>query len=119
MTNAVNEYLAQNKQYFCNMFIMDRQHFFEYCQTLFETLEEFDKLKTLHGNFQSDRTDGYLGEIFTGIYITYARNNGANIKELTRIDINCSFKKRFLYKILPPESRRRFLAKKIIKALIH
>lgn len=119
ITNAVNEYLAQNKQYFCNMFIMDRQHFFEYCQILFEALEEFDQQKMLHGNFQADRTDGYLGEIFTGIYITYARKNGADIKELTRMDINCSFRKRFLYKILPPESRRRFLAKKIIKALIH
>lgn len=110
-------YLSQNRQYFCNMFIMDRAHFFEYCGILFPVLEEFDRKKLPHGDFQSDRTDGYLGEIFTGIYITYCRENGARIKELPRLDLGCSAKKRLFCAVLPPESRRRFLAKKLAKRI--
>lgn len=113
--DAATEYLAQNRQHFCNMFIMDNTHFKEYCSILFPVLEEFDKIKTLHGDFQSDRTNGYLAEVFTGIYISYCRKNGARIKELPRIDIGCSAKKRMSCRLLPPESRRRFLIKKLVK----
>lgn len=109
------QYLSQNQQYFCNMFIMNNLHFFEYCEVLFGVLKEFDSCKTLHGDFHSDRTDGYLGEIFTGIYITYCREKGAKIKELPRLDTGCSVKKRIGCTLLPPESKRRFLVKKIVK----
>lgn len=115
LANAAEFYLSQNAQYFCNMFIMNKAYFFEYCDILFDVLEEFDRHKTIHGDFQSDRTDGYLGEIFTGIYITRCRKNGARIKELPRLDTDCSFKKRIGCALLPPESKRRFLAKKIAK----
>ena len=117
LSHAAGEYLTQNRQYFCNMFIMNREHFFEYCGILFPVLEEFDRCKTLHGDFQSDRTDGYLGEVFTGIYISYCRDNGARIKEFSRLDINCSVKKRILYTLLPPESRIRFGVKKFVKRI--
>lgn len=117
LTEVVENYLSQNRQYFCNMFVMDRVHFFEYCGILFPVLEDFDRHKTLHGDFQSDRTDGYLGEIFTGIYVTYCREQGARIKELLRLDVGCSMKKRLSCALLPPESRRRFLAKKLVKKL--
>ena len=112
---TAEKYLSQNRQYFCNMFVMSRKYFFEYCEYLFAILEKFDKRKTLHGDFQSDRTNGYLGEIFTGIYISYLREKGVKIKEFPRADVECTLKKRILYMLLPPESRRRFLAKKIIK----
>lgn len=114
---TAEEYLGQNRQYFCNMFIMNRQHFFRYCEMLFSVLEEFDKVKTIHGDFQSDRTDGYLGELFTGIYTVYCRKQGAVIKELPRLDICCSRMKRLSCALLPPESRRRFFAKKLIKKI--
>ncbi len=117
LKNAANQYLAQSRQYFCNMFIMSKAFFNEYCEILFSVLEEFDKRKKLHGDFQSDRTDGYLGEIFTGIYIAYCSDNGARIKELPRLDTGCSIKKRAGCTILPPESRRRFLVKRIVKKL--
>ena len=94
---------------------MSRELFFSYCEILFPLLEEFDRRKTMHGDFQSDRTDGYLGEVFTGIYITYCRTGGARIKELPRLDVSCSAKKQLLCALLPPESRRRFLAKKLAK----
>lgn len=117
LSQATDRYLCQNRQYFCNMFIMNRAHFNRYCEILFPVLEKYDRCKTLHGDYQSDRTDGYLGEIFTGIYITYCQNNGAIIKEVPRLDLNCSFKKRVGFALLPPESRRRFLAKKLAKKL--
>ena len=117
LSEAAAAYLAQNRQYFCNMFIMDKACFFEYCEILFPVLGEFDRRKTPHGDFQSDRTDGYLGEVFTGIYINYARKKGARIKELPRLDINCDMKKRVLYTMLPPESKLRFTAKRLAKTV--
>lgn len=117
LAEAAEKYLSQNRQYFCNMFIMSKALFFEYCDILFSVLEEFDSRKTLHGDFQSDRTDGYLGEIFTGIFITYCRQHNAVIKELPRIDAECSIKKRLSFALLPPESRQRFAAKKLAKRI--
>lgn len=110
-------YLEQTRQYFCNMFVMKREFFFDYCERLFGILSEFDKRKTLHGDFQSDRTDGFLGELFTGIYINYLRESGARIRELPRLDISCGFKKRVGYFFLPPESKRRFWVKSAVKKL--
>lgn len=115
LTDSAKAYLSQNRQYFCNMFLMDWQHFNEYCGYLFGILEEFDRRKIRHGSFQADRTDGYLGERFVGIYLDYARRNGAKIKEIARIDINCTLKKRLGYYIFPPESKRRFFTKKVVK----
>lgn len=117
LNETAQEYLAQNRQYFCNMFIMNREHFNEYCSILFPVLSEFDSRKTPHGDFQSDRTDGYLGELFTGVYINYCCKNGAKIKELPRLDVCCTMKKRISYALLPPQSRRRFLAKNLVKKL--
>lgn len=117
-TAAAEKYLVQNRQYFCNMFIMSKKLFFEYCEVLFGALNEFDSVKKLHGDFQSDRTDGYLGEIFTGIFITYCKEKGIKITENPRLDINCGIKKRLSYNLLPPESRLRFFAKKILKKWI-
>lgn len=114
---SVDAYLAQNKQYLCNMFIMKKEYFYEYCSFLFSILQEFDRRKERHGDFLSDRTNGYLGERFLGIYIHYIRQKEVTIKEVARIDIECSFKKRVLYYLLRPESKRRFLVKKISRLL--
>ena len=117
LTAVMEEYLAQTRQYFCNMFIMDRRHFSEYCGILFPALKEFDRRKVRHGCFQADRTDGYLGEVFTGIYITYARKAGASVAEVPRLDAGCSRKKILGCRLLPPETGRRFLAKRAAKKL--
>ncbi len=111
---AAEEYLSGRRQYFCNMFVMRRELFCRYCETLFPLLEEFDKSKTLHGYFQGDRTDGYLAERFTGIFITKLKQEGAVLREIPRIDAYCSLKKRALYRLLPPESGLRRAAKKVL-----
>lgn len=117
LTQAVSDYLSQPRQYFCNMFIMDRGHFSEFCEILFSSLSEFDCRKKRHGYFQADRTDGYLGELFTGIYITWAKSKGVSVAEVPRLDAYCSWKKRLGTALLPPESKRRFAAKKLAKKL--
>ena len=118
LVGAAREYLSQNKLYFCNIFIMRYALFDEYCRLLFSTLSEFDRRKEVEGDKPTDRTDGYLGERFLGIYITFLRKKGKQIKETSRIDIECSLQKRLLYFLFPPESRRRFLTKKVAKHLL-
>lgn len=113
LASAADSYLSQSKQYFCNMFIMCRELFFDYCSHLFPLLEEFDLQKTVRGDFQSDRTDGYLAERFFGIYLFYLRENGKKIWECTRIDAESTCSKRILCALAPPESRRRHLLKKL------
>lgn len=113
LAKAAEAYLSQSKQYFCNMFVMRREIFFDYCEHLFPLLEEFDLQKTVRGDFQSDRTDGYLAERFLGIYLLYLKQNGARICECTRIDAESSVCKRLLYALAPPESKRRRILKNI------
>ena len=119
LSEFADEYLNQNKQYFCNMFIMQREHFFEYCEHLFSLLEQFDKVKRIHGDFQSDRTDGYIAERFLGIYILYLKSKGLKIYECSRIDIECSVVKRMINLLLPPESNQRILIKRLKLNLIN
>lgn len=117
LSGYCSQYLDQDRQYFCNMFIMTKPLFNEYCGILFDILEEFDKHKRMHGDFQSDRTDGYLGERFLGIFITYCYDKEVKIKELPRIDTHCTLKKRIIYKLLPPETKRRFFIKRFIERI--
>lgn len=112
-------YLEQNKQYFCNMFIMKKEIFFEYCEMLFGVLGEFDRLKKVRGGFQEDRTDGYLGEIFTGIFVKYKMQSSVAINEICRLDTDCCFLKILGYYLASPESKIRFRLKNIIKIIIY
>jgi len=109
------EYMESRKQYFCNMFIMPKEIFFEYSKLLFSLLEDFDKIKTPHGSFQADRTNGYLGERFLGIYLTYLGAQGKKIYHLPRIDAYTTLKKRLAFRLFPPESKRRLKLKRGVK----
>ena len=115
LTPYAKEYLQGRVQYFCNMFIMKREIFFEYSEILFSLLEELDKRKAPHGYFQGDRTNGYLGERLLGIYLLYLKDKGKKIGELSRIDTMCPLKKRIANKLFPPQSRRRLFIKAIGK----
>ncbi len=118
LASYADAYLAQNRQYFCNMFIMRRELFFEYSSILFSLLSEFDTRKTLHGSFQKDRTDGYLAERFLGIYISYLRERGKKIYECLRIDTEAPISKRIVFRLLPPETGLRFLIKRICRKIL-
>lgn len=113
LSRHADEYLAGTKQYFCNMFILRRELFFEYCEHLFPLLEQFDLQKTIHGDFQADRTDGYLAERFFGIYLAYLKKErAASILEIPRIDADCPRKKRILCRLLPPGGQARSLLRR-------
>ncbi len=107
LTPFAREYMQGYEQYFCNMLIMRKEIFMEYSSLLFSLLQELDKRKVLHGYFEADRTDGYLGERLLGIYVLYLKSKGTKIYHLPRIDAYSSVKKRIINKLLPPQSRLR------------
>ena len=86
MMEAANKYLDGSYGYFCNMFIMKRELFFEYCEWLFDILEEHERRRDFSMyDPQSYRVSGYLAERLLGVYITWLKEKGTYaIKELQR-----------------------------------
>lgn len=119
LSEAAEEYFSQSKQYFCNMFVMKKALFFDYCEKLFHLLELFDIIKSPDGKIRGDRVDGFLAERFLGVYILFLRKNGKNIREVARLDIECSIKKRILYKLFPPENKMRHALKNILNEVVN
>ena len=107
------KYFESCSQYFCNMFVMKREIFFDYCEKLFFLLDRFDEFKSPDVKVRGDRLDGFLAERFLGAYVEYLRENGKKIREFARLDINCPLKKRILFKFCPPENKIRFFVKKL------
>lgn len=107
------KYFSGTRQYFCNMFVMKKDIFFDYCDKLFSLLSEFDEIKNPDGRVRGDRLDGFLAERFLGVYAEYLRATGRTVAEFARLDINCRLKKRILYRLFPPESKSRLFVKKL------
>lgn len=85
MVPAYDKYMASRKGYFCNMFIMRRSVFDDYCKWMFGVLEEHERRADYSSyDATSYRISGYLAERLTGIYITYLKSKGARVKELQR-----------------------------------
>ncbi len=59
---SAKEYLGDNKLYFCNIFIMKKEMFFEYCRYIFDILSEVEKRIDM-----SDRRM-YISEWLTGFF---------------------------------------------------
>lgn len=78
-------FLKGNTACFCNMFIMRKDIFFDYCSWLFPILEEFDK-QTDYGTYSKEalRTPGHLSERLLNIYLMHHKRIGSNwrFKEL-------------------------------------
>lgn len=78
-------YLSSSMSCFCNMFIMRRQLFFDYCAWLFPILERFvSEWDTSHLSHESLRTPGHLSERLLNVYLIHERrvNPGLVWKEL-------------------------------------
>lgn len=72
-----------NKACFCNMFIMKREIFFDYCSWMFPILEEFDRNTDYsHYSREALRTPGHLSERLLNIYLLHHK----------RVDSNWRFK---------------------------
>ena len=70
-----------NKACFCNMFIMKKEIFFDYCEWMFPILEEFDK-NTDYSTYSKEalRTPGHLSERLLNIYLMHHKRIGSNWK---------------------------------------
>ncbi len=66
------EYLHGEKFYFCNMFVMKKDLFFEYSEWLFSILFEFEKRVDMSTySTETLRTPGHLSERLFGVYLTH------------------------------------------------
>ena len=67
----MNSYLSGNEGYFCNMYILKKEIFDDYCGWLFSILEEFEIRQDMSSyGKEMLRTPGHLSERMWGIYLT-------------------------------------------------
>ena len=118
MSDAMESYLSGTECFFGNICIMSKQVFDNYCSWLFPLLAEFDqRADTKDYSAQEKRVDGYLAERLLGVYYTYysAKLNALMLPRLhiekNRLNL---IKKRTLYFLLPPGTRRRAVVKRIV-----
>jgi len=86
-TQAANMYMLGKNHYFCNMFIMKKEIFFDYCNWLFPILEEHEKLGSRKNyNMEENRVTGFLAERLFGIYYTHLKmSKNIRFKDIPRI----------------------------------
>lgn len=79
-----NSVLDRKDGYFCNMFIMNKALFNQYCEFMFDVLGAFDKNTDISEyDLQQHRVDGFIAERLTNIFIQYLQSlNKYKIKEL-------------------------------------
>lgn len=83
---SAQKYLAQDKLYVCNMFVMRKELFYNYSQFLFDVLSEHERLCDIsHYAPVARRVSGYLGERLCGIYLSYLFDQGFDGIELQRV----------------------------------
>ena len=76
-TKTAEAYLKMSYVNLCNMFIMPRDMFFEYCGWLFDILGEFENRIDLTGKRL------FISERLTGIFIEYKKRKGLRQKSLS------------------------------------
>lgn len=75
------EYINGRKSRFCNMFIMKRDIFFDYCKWLFDILSEFENRTDMSSySKQALRTPGHLAERLLNIYLIHLKRVHPNIR---------------------------------------
>jgi len=84
---AAELYMKSKEHYICNMFIMKKDIFNQYCEWLFDILSEHEKRASFENyNQQQYRVTGYLAERLLGIFYTNIKMNSNLVcKELARI----------------------------------
>lgn len=87
---AADAYMRGDRAYECNMFIMSRQQYKQYCPWLFDILFKLEQLIDFSTyNQEEERVLGFIGERLFGIYYTYIKNDASvRCSELQKILIN-------------------------------
>ena len=75
------DFFNGNKACFCNMFIMKKEIFFDYCSWMFPILEEFDR-NTDYSTYSKEalRTPGHLSKRLLNIYLMHHKRISSNWK---------------------------------------
>lgn len=83
-TKEIQEFITGSKQYICNMFVLPKKIFFEYCEFCFPILFEVEKqIEIDETNHFSSRVLGLFGEMLFSIFmLKKLKNNQLNLKEL-------------------------------------
>ncbi len=80
-TDAINKSLSSKEEYSCNMFIMRKAVFFEYCEWLFDILQKAEDRVDITGyDSYQRRIWGFLSERMLNIFIQYKLDSDRNIK---------------------------------------
>lgn len=89
MYRTARRYIHSPMSYTCNMFIMKKDIFMDYCNWLFPILKEFDEKVDCSGyNYVQSHVDVYLAERLTGIYWWYLKKQKKyKVKTLSRVFI--------------------------------
>lgn len=87
MYKSAKKYMRSPFGYICNMFVMKKQIFFDYCKWLFGILKKFDEEVDCSGYSAAQyRVNGYLSERLLGIYVQYLKDQKKyRIKTLPRV----------------------------------
>lgn len=95
---AMEKYFSSDLSYDCNMFIMKKEIFNDYCSWLFDILEKAEKrIDTTNYSVQEYRVFGFLAERLCGIYFTYLQmSNSFNIGKLPKVLFNNTSKPKII-----------------------
>lgn len=78
---TAKRYMSSTKGYFCNMYILKKDIFNEYCSWLFDILETHRQNKDFFDySIDELRVSGFWAERLWGIFLTYLKENRANLK---------------------------------------
>lgn len=78
---SADEYMNGHIFYPCNMFVMKKEIFFDYCEWLFNILGEVEKrIDISNYSIEGYRTIGHISERLLGIYYTYVKKHCQNCK---------------------------------------
>jgi len=80
---ALNEYMASSEGYFLNMFIMAKEYFHEYCNWLFDILDEFDSRQDFSNcSVYEQRKTALIAERLFGVYLTHIKSQQRDLRIL-------------------------------------
>lgn len=74
-------YIGGKEQIFCNMFVMRKEIFFEYCEWMFDILGAFDKRRD-YRSLSHEEARFFVSERLTGIFIHRKLAEGAKARPL-------------------------------------
>lgn len=82
---AAEQYMNSSIAYECNMFIMRKEIYYQYCEWLFDILFEAEKqIDMTWYSVEEYRVMGYLAERLCGIYYTYLKQQHVKTFELPK-----------------------------------